>query len=83
MRYQAIKHLKTKSNVLGVFKTLHEASDTIKTQGGRFTGLSYFGGFPTFEDSRGFRYTIQGYSEAYGIVCSLPKEDTADLVEFY
>lgn len=82
MKYQAIKHNKRSSRVLGVFSTIQEAREAIRKVAPRaqHRGESYTGGFPYFHetDKDGARpYTIQGYAEPWGIVCSIKAEDKA------
>lgn len=72
MLYQAIKHLKTKSKLLGKFPSLVEAVQEIRATGAQFTGFSYIGGFPTFRDENGKTYSVQGSVQGLGIVCSIP-----------
>jgi hypothetical protein len=50
MKYQAIKHLKTKTKLLGLFDSLKETENEIKKTGARFENLSYYGGFPTYKN---------------------------------
>lgn len=80
MKYQVIKHLKSSSRVLAIVGTLEEAKATLyeklpKNTGIRFAGISYIGGFPQYEDTKGKMYSIQGYAEPWGIVCSLPQKE--------
>ena len=78
MKYQAIKHLKTTSKVLGYMDTIEEAHALILKKGARFDGISYIGGFPTFRDDRGKVYSIQGFVPiglGDGVVCSLPQKE--------
>ena len=75
MKYQAIKHNKTGSRGLGMFATLAEAVEVIRSKGASFHGISYFGGFPTWKGEDGKVYSVQGYAEQWGIVCSLPKDE--------
>lgn len=75
MKYQALKHNKTNVRGLGLFSTIQEAVQTIKENGAQFHGTSYMGGFPLFKDIKGKMYSIQGYAEPWGIVCSIPEVD--------
>ena len=82
MKYQALKHLKTKSKLLGLFSTIEEAREAIRTADPRakFTGFSYIGGFPYFHDTEtqdARPYTIQG--QVHGIVCSIKKEEASKI----
>lgn len=76
MNYQAIRQLKTKNKVIGIFPTLQEAHDTIKKDGATFMEFSYFGGFPVYTDTVKKRvYSIQGQVKGLEIVCSLDKKE--------
>jgi hypothetical protein len=75
MLYQTIKHLKTKSKVIALSKTMGEAVAAIPLPAS-FVELTYMGGFPIFNSGKGV-YSIQGQHEALGIVCSLSEADTA------
>lgn len=84
MKYQALKHLKTKSKLLGIFPTIADAREAIRQADPRATrqGDSYMGGFPYYHDTAtqdARPYTIQGMNENYGIVCSIPAEEKAKL----
>ena len=76
MKYQLIKHLKTKTKLLKMFETVQEAKKYIESTGARFNGLSYIGQFPIYVDGHS-KYSIQGYHEEYKIVLGLNKEDLA------
>lgn len=75
MKYQTIKHLKTKSKVLALSDSFAEAITAIPAPAA-FVELSYVGGFPVFTDAKHY-YSIQGQVEGLEIVCSLPEADTA------
>ena len=74
MKYQALKGLKTKTKVLGIFNTLSEAHQAIVKAGGRFECFSYMGGFPAYVDDKNYHYNIQGLADI-GVVCSLSDEE--------
>ena len=72
MKYQALKQLKTKNKLLGVFKTLQEAHNFIRDTGATFMEFSYIGGFPVNVDTIKKRvFSIQGLADI-GVVCSIP-----------
>lgn len=75
MKYQAIKHNKTGTRLLGLFDTLHEAHERIRKEGGRYEGRSYIGGFPVFTDEKRRTYSIQG-----GVEFSISNGVTTNLV---
>lgn len=79
MKYQAIKHNKTGSRALGMYATITEAHKAIQAKGGRFWAISYLGGFPTFKDDKNKIYSIQGYAEPWGVVCSVPQKEVEAL----
>lgn len=74
MKYQTVKHLKTKSKTIAISDTFAQALAMIPAPA-TFRELSYMGGFPVFTDGK-HSYSIQGKSDAYGVVCSLPSSDT-------
>ena len=76
MKYQALKGLKTKTKVLGIFDTLEEAHSAIVSVGGQFHGFSYMGGFPAYVDEKNYHYNIQGLADC-GVVCSISQEKLA------
>lgn len=75
MKYQTIKHLKTKSKVVALSDTLAEAIAAIPMPAS-FLELTYMGQFPIYNSAKGV-YSIQGQVKGLGIVCSLKKEDIA------
>ena len=76
MKYQALKGLKTKTKILGIFNTLEEAHKAIIASGGVFKCFSYMGGFPAYIDDKNYHYNIQGMVEiGAGVVCSIPPEE--------
>lgn len=88
MKYQALKHLKTKSKLLGMFDTIVEAREAIRLSDPQATrqGDSYIGGFPFYHDTTtqdARPYTIQG-SVAVGdrhVVCSISDADNTLLTD--
>lgn len=63
--------------MLAVAENLPEATGFVKRLGVRYEGLSYIGGFPTFTDTKGKTYSVQG-SVRVGdrdVVCSLPQKE--------
>ena len=74
MKYQALKGLRTKTKVLGVFNTLNEAHQAIRDAGGVFKCFSYIGGFPAYIDDKNYTYNIQGQADI-GFVCSIPTDE--------
>ena len=74
MKYQALKGLKTKTKVLGIFDTLQEAHQVITMAGGIFQCFSYIGGWPAYSDNKNYHYNIQGLADI-GVVCSIPKQE--------
>ncbi len=78
MKYQVIKHLKTKTKVLDICDTMNEADRVITEQDAMFKGFAYIGGFPIFYDDIGRRYSIQGLVplvDGGGVVCSIPHKE--------
>ena len=72
MKYQTIKHLKTKSKIIALSDTFSEALNIVPIPA-KFIELSYIGNFPVFTDGK-YTYSIQGLADI-GIVCSLPEKD--------
>lgn len=75
MKYQVIKHNKTNTRTLALFDTIEDAKEKIASLGGKFWAISYMGGFPTFKDAKDKMFSIQGYAEPWGIVCSIPQKE--------
>src|SRR3990167_5801264 len=76
MKYQVIKHLKTKTKQEALYETLDAARLLLSGKlAATFSGVSYIGQFPLFHDEKGTTYSIQGFSEPHGLVCSLSNED--------
>lgn len=73
MKYQTIKHLKTKAKLIALSESFTEAVAKIPAPA-VFRELTYIGGFPVFT-SEGHTYSIQGFVERLGVMCSLPEED--------
>lgn len=77
MKYQVLKHLKTKSKLIKLCDTAYEAKKLLENElGARFSEFSYMGGFPVFVDGY-TTYSVQGLNEQYGVVVSLSGEDRA------
>jgi len=77
MKYQVLKHLKTKCKTLKLADSLQEAKDLLKNLGASFRELSFIGQFPVYSDGK-HAFSIQGgvvTDVGTIIVCSLPKEE--------
>jgi len=81
MKYQALKHLKTKAKVLKICDTIDEAKAIIKAEGAVFHDFSYMGGFPLFWKDGTQLYSIQGMVKGLGIVCSIPKDELVTIAD--
>lgn len=80
MKYQALKQLKTKIKLLKMCDTLAEAHRTIQEAGGIFHSFSYVGGFPVYFKGGTQPFSIQGYYEPMGVVCSIPQKELDDFI---
>lgn len=76
MKYNVIRHLKTKSKSVGMFDKPSEAKQKLKELGAVWYETSYIGGFPLFNGDKGV-YSVQGAvmtDIGTSIICSLHKE---------
>ncbi len=66
MKYQVLKHLKTKSKLVAMCDTLAEAQNVLAEKGATYWKLSYIGSFPIYTNAKD-TYSIQGFVPTVGV----------------